>query len=176
MPNLGSKISGHNKKLLSKEAEAGSSQSRKKGCNCLPSNVAECPLPGLCNSDGVVYQATVDSTGNSATYVGLAKNFKKRYGGHKASLKSKKENGNTNLSTYYWKELEAGKDPVVSWSILDKGLKDFNPTSGRCSLCTREKYYILFEADKASLNGRQEIFGACRHRDAKLLEKKPPDH
>ena len=62
LPNLGSKISGHNKKLLSKEAEAGSSQSSKKGCNCLPSFVAECPLPGLCNSDGVVYQATVDST------------------------------------------------------------------------------------------------------------------
>ena len=90
-------------------------------------------------------------------------------------MKEKKEKGNTTLSTYFWKEKEAGRAPCVEWKILESGLDDFNPTSGKCALCTREKYYILFKPDMASLNARQEIFGFCRHKDAKLLEKKPPD-
>ena len=109
------------------------------------------------------------------TYIGLAKNFKKRYGSHKATLKVRKVKGNTTLSTYYWDQKEAGNEPKVKWKILESCLADYNSTSGKCSLCTREKYYILFKPDMATLNKRQEIFGFCRHKEAKLLEKKPPD-
>ena len=106
---------------------------------------------------------------------GLAKNFKKRYNGHKSTLVRKKETGNTTLSSFYWKEKEANREPSIKWAILESGLDDYNPTTRKCKLCTREKFYILFEPEKASLNARKEIFGACRHKDAKLLEKKPPE-
>ena len=49
-----------------------------------------CLAPGKCNQDGVVYQATITSDGGrSENYVGLAKNFKKRWGKHKSTLKYK---------------------------------------------------------------------------------------
>ena len=82
---------------------------------------------------------------------------------------------NTTLSTYFWKEADAGRMPTVKWAILECGLEDYNQTTGKCQLCTREKFAILFEPWKATLNARQELFGTCRHKDAKLLVKKPPE-
>ena len=175
MPNLAASISGHNKKILEEEERSRMGGADDANCNCLKSYVADCPIPGQCNSNGVVYQASVESNdGRKETYVGLAINFKNRYGNHKSSMKIKDEKRDTTLSAHYWKEKEAGKEPKVSWVLLDKGLEDYNPTSGICNLCVREKYFILFEPDKSSLNSRQEIFGFCRHKEAKLL-KKPPD-
>ena len=73
------------------------------------------------NSNGVVYQATVKSNqGDDEFYVGLAKNFKNRYGKHKASLSIYKPQGNTTLSTHFWTVKEAGGDPKVEWKILEK--------------------------------------------------------
>ena len=114
------------------------------------------------------------SDGRKEYYVGLAKNFKQRFAGHKATLKTKPDSLKTTLSTHFWKEKEEGEDPKVTWELLDTGLEDYNPTSGRCNLCIREKYFILFEPEKSTLNSRQELFGFCRHKDARLFEK-PPD-
>ena len=141
----------------------------------LKSNVVDCPVPGECDSNGVIYQATVKSEGvKDEMYVGLAKNFKKRFAGHKSHLLKRLEKGNTTLSTYFWKETDAGRKPTVKWKILECGLEDFNPVTGKCKLCTREKYVILFEPWKATLNTRQELFGTCRHKEAKLISKNPP--
>ena len=177
LPNIGARIAGHNKKILRKaeEKKAEAVKTGVKPCNCQKSKVAECPTPGACNTDGVVYKATVSSSdGRKEYYVGLAKNFKLRFAGHKATLKTKPDSLKTTLSTHFWKEKEEGKDPEVTWELLDTGLEDYNPTSGRCNLCIREKYFILFEPEKSTLNSRQELFGFCRHEDARLLEK-PPD-
>ena len=47
-------------------------------------------MPGACNTDGVVYQATVkNSLGGQATYVGLAQNFKDRFRKHRKNLTKK---------------------------------------------------------------------------------------
>ena len=125
LPNLGAKISGHNKKILERKAKAEvnvkTGRGGKGGCNCFKSRLADCPIPGACNSDGVVYQATVESVGGKkGTYVGLAQNFKIRFNGHKATLgDKKKENGNTALSVHYWNEKKAGNDPKIKWAILD---------------------------------------------------------
>ena len=89
-------------------------------------------------------------------------------------LSVKEENGNTTLSSHFWSEKEAGRRPVVTWSILDSGLDTYNPTTKKCNLCIREKFFILFEPEKATLNARQELFGSCRHKAQKLLLKKPP--
>ena len=76
LPNIKTIIGKHNSKLL---RSAATTNSRPKAvCNCQKKE--DCPVPGKCNQNGVVYQATVTSaTGRVETYVGLAKNFKKRY-------------------------------------------------------------------------------------------------
>ena len=96
-----------------------------------------------------MYQASVTSlNGRKETYIGLARNFKKRYGNHKSSLLNKKEEGKTTLSSHFWREKDAGQKPRVDWKILEKNIPDFNPTTGVCKLCLREKHYILFEPKK----------------------------
>ena len=47
----------------------------------------------------------------------------------------------------------------------------YNPSSGMCRLCLKEKYWIMFAPATASLNKRNEIFNSCRHRASKLLDK-----
>ena len=48
----------------------------------------DCPLPGKCLVESVVYQATVEAENSSETYVGLTANtFKARFGGRKSSFK-----------------------------------------------------------------------------------------
>jgi hypothetical protein len=77
---MGSIIARHNSKLL--RSAAVTLPRRQPHCNCQKKQ--ECPVPGMCNNDGTVYQATVTSAGGGVeTYVGLAKNFKKRYPKHK---------------------------------------------------------------------------------------------
>ena len=61
----------------------------------------------------------------------------------------------------------------IEWKILDRG-QQYSPISGICSLCTCEKFQILFNQEKATLNQKREIFGHCLHKKTKLLVK-PPD-
>ena len=52
-----------------------------------------CPIPRACNTEGVVYQATVkNNIGKKENYIGLAQNFKERYRyrKHKTNLTKKK--------------------------------------------------------------------------------------
>ena len=79
LPNIASVIAKHNSKIL---RSANPQPKPKASCNC--QSKPDCPVPGECNQDGAIYQATVASTGGRIeTYVGLAKNFKKRYPKHK---------------------------------------------------------------------------------------------
>ena len=134
----------------------------------------KCPLPGACNQEGVVYQASVKNMrGEEETYIGLAKNFKKRYYGHTKTFKEKPEKSTT-LSTHFWKEREKGGEPVVAWKILEKNIPTFNPVSGKCQLCLREKFNIVLNPHLGTLNSRQEIFSHCRHKRFMLINK-PPD-
>ena len=147
----------------------------KSSCNCQKSKKAECPLPGECNQNGVVYEATVKTNdGRTESYVGLARNFKKRWPKHKATLSKRNADGQTTLSTYVWSKRDERLEPKVSWKILEKNIPDFNPITGICKLCTREKYQIALNPSVATLNSRNEIFSACRHRRTYLLGD-PPD-
>ena len=127
-----------------------------------------------CNTNGVVYQATVtNNTGAKEMYIGLAKNFKNRYRQHKKSMSDRRKEGATTLSTYFWQQKELGTNPTVSWKILEKNIPTFNPITGICKLCIREKYNIVFRPELATLNLRHEIFSSCRHKEGKLLIKVP---
>ena len=88
-------------------------------------------------------------------------------------METKNPKTTTTLSAHYWTELEAGREPKVSWKILEKNIPSFNPVTGICQLCTREKFYIVLKSELGTLNQRQEIFGACKHKESKLLVKAP---
>ena len=131
-------------------------------------------MPGECNTDGVVYQAKViNNLGGEETYVGLAQNFKERYRKHRSNLEEKKAGGTITLYNHFWNEKEQGRDSKVQWTFLEENVPLFNPVTGICRLCTREKYNILLNPSLASLNSRQEIFTNCKHRDAKLIGRPP---
>ena len=169
LPNLKSKIARHNAKIL-KNAEK--MKKTKPTCNCRDKQ--ECPIPGECNQSGVIYQATVKNTiGQEKNYIGLASNFKSRFYKHKASMEDQTPENSTTLSTYFWKELEAGRAPSVKWKIIESNIPTYNPVTNKCQLCIREKYHIAFNPSSATLNSRQEFFAHCRHQRSKLL--RPPD-
>ena len=163
MGNMGSIISGHNKKILNASEEPAPS----KTCNCR--NPANCPLDGECLAESVVYKATV-SVANKPTkvYYGLTEpQFKTRWNNHKSSFKIPKRRNETELSKYIWDLREndgvSDKDIHLKWSIHQKCPK-YKCGTRRCDLCISEKATILM-ADKASLlNKRSEIVSTCRHR------------
>ena len=131
-------------------------------------------MPGKCNQNGVVYQAKVDSAGGrQESYIGLAKNFKKRYPGHKKNLLDENAVGPTTLSKYFWKEQNAGRGPKVTWKFVEKNVPIFNPISNKCRLCLREKFNIVLRPEIARLNRRQEIFAHCRHILPELISGAP---
>ena len=53
----------HNGKILSEDKEVvlGGKGVGLKMCNCQVSKRKDCPIPGLCNENGVIYQAKVTS-------------------------------------------------------------------------------------------------------------------
>ena len=141
-------------------------------------------LRGQCQADNIIYQATVTPTpdpplgdppdprqAETQTYVGLCSTkFKTRYAYHTKSFKWEKYSTETVLSQHIW-DLKRNKiEYTISWKILDRG-QQFSPVSGMCSLCTNEKYCIIFKPETASLNKRDEIFGHCLHKKPNLLDK-----
>ena len=171
-PNMGAQVAQHNSKIM--RASSDAPRRPAPSCNCQKSKKNECPLPGACNQEGVIYQATIkNSKGDQETYVGLAEKFKQRHYKHRKSMEVKNPDNSTTLSTHYWTEFEAGRAPRVSWRILEKNIPPFNPVTGKCQLCIREKFYIIFKPNLATLNQRQEIFSNCRHKKSKLLVKAP---
>ena len=173
LPSMGKKVANHNKRVLNSYTKNNNKEPAT--CNCQKSKKHECPVPGACNENGVIYQAKVStSDGKIENYVGLAKNFKKRYSKHKRTLKSKTVDGQTTLSNYVWDRREKQLNPVVTWHYLEKHIPDFNPISGKCKLCTREKFQIVLNPSVATLNQRTEMFASCRHKGSYLLGD-PPD-
>ena len=83
---------------------------------------------------------------------------------HKKALSDRYADGQTTLSRHVWEQRDKGKDPVVAWKYLEKNVPDFNPVSGLCKLCTREKFQIVLNPSVATLNHRTEMFASCRHK------------
>ena len=136
-------------------------------------------VPGGCNQDGAVYQTNISTNdGRVENYVGLARNFKKRFRKHRTTLKDRHAEGQTTMSNYVHLQRDQGKDPEVAWRFMEKNVPDFNPISGICRLCTREKFQIVLNPSAATLNHRTEMFAHCRHKDFYLIGNligDPPD-
>ena len=96
--------------------------------------------------------------------------FKDRYRNHKSSFKHQR-NSNTTLSRHIWDLKSKNIDYQVTWKILDRA-KPFSPVTQLCNLCTKEKYFIIFEPNEASLNKKEELFNYCLHKSSQLLVEK----
>ena len=166
MPNMGQAISRHNNRI----AAENQPQPDPPGCNCR-GGPNSCPVKGACQTQGVVYQATVvrEDQGKTETYTGLtSRHFKDRLYEHTQDFNNEKRTGTT-LSNHIWKLKNQKINHTISWKILARS-KPFNPATRKCNLCIREKYYIIFKPEGATLNSRSELFSTCRHRKKLLLE------
>ena len=100
-----------------------------------------------------------------------------------SSMISKQDGEHTNIHKHSFNNIDANQTTLSSyirelkrkkvnfdlkWDIIDHA-KPFNPVSGMCALCTREKYYIAFKPAWATLNKRSEMYSSCRHTIRMLL-------
>ena len=164
MPNMGQNIARHNTKILSENEP----KKTTTGCNCQKSKT--CPMPGKCLSEGVIYGATVKETvsGKTETYTGLSEPpFKSRFNGHTSTFRHEDAN-HTTLSKHIWVLKNNDISHTVDWRIIARS-QAFNPSNGQCRLCNKEKYFIMFEPDGATLNARSEFYSSCRHKAKHLM-------
>ena len=163
---MGRHIAKHNSKLLK---NASGQEENEPGCNCQqPDN---CPLPGMCQTDKLVYQSTATSATTKETYIGLtAPPFKDRWGNHKSDFKLEHRRHATTLSTHMWSLRDQGITPKLEWKIMARAAP-FSPVTNTCNLCTSEKFHIIFKPELCSLNSRNELFAHCRHKTGLLLVK-----
>ena len=157
-------VSRHNNKLL-----AGDTVEQVDPCVCRD---FPCPLNGLCETRNVVYQASVTTPddGHTEHYVGVTNHFKSRYGGHRSDMNHSDGRKNSTLAKYVWTLKDANRQFDISWRIIDRGPLWSNVTR-RCLLCDKEKFFIIYKRDMATLNSRREMFNTCRHRLSNLLSK-----
>ena len=158
-PNMGTIISGHNKKIQSNSNKTASNDTPT--CNC--QRPAECPLDGKCLQEAVVYKATVTTSTTTKTYIGSTEQtFKQRWYGHKSDLTHAENKNKTTLAAYVWKCKEKGETPSIKWSIIKKCRK-YRCGTRVCDICLSEKLYIL-TAKQPLINKRSELMGRCPHR------------
>ena len=164
MPNMGQVISRHNHKVANDEV-----QQTPPGCNCR-GGPAGCPLNGACQTRSLVYEATITREDNhhQETYTGLTeRTFKLRLGEHHYDFRHQKDR-TTTLSSYIWKLKNQNIPYSITWKVITRS-RSFDPTTRSCQLCLKEKYYIMFRPEGASLNDRRELYATCRHRLKPLL-------
>jgi hypothetical protein len=160
-------LAKHNARVISTHQPK---QPEQEGCNCR--KATDCPLQGQCLTEGLVYQATVETTTTPPqveTYTGLTVGtFKHRFSGHKASFKHSDKQTATTLSHHIWTLKKANTPHTITWRVLERG-RGYNPASKSCRLCLLEKYDIMFKPEGATLNRRHELYSSCRHKARLLL-------
>ena len=121
---------------------------------------------------GVVYGAEITdlATGNKETYTGLTDGtIRDRISRHEGDCRQRDRPG-TRLSAHVWELKDKGHTYTITWQILARA-SSYNPSSGMCRLCLKEKFFIMFAPATASSNKRNEVYNSCRHRASKLLDK-----
>ena len=112
-----------------------------KLCNCR--DRSKCPLDGKCLTKEVVYQATVVSEQEMATYVGITGDeFKIRYRNHLSSFKNVSKRNSTELSKFIWTLKDRKADYTLTWNIIARA-KAYSSGSKYCNLCVTEKFFIM---------------------------------
>ena len=151
-------LSAHNAKILSPEKDDPSAR-----CNC--QKKSNCPVPGECCRNNVVYQATVlHADGGTAEYIGCTEPpFKQRYANHKKSFTHAIYKAETTLSKHIWTK-HLNPSPKINWKFL-KVCNTYQPGKKSCDLCLSEKFYIIKNLNKKeNINKRTDIGNKCPHR------------
>ena len=131
MDSMEKVIKAHNTKLTNTN-----NQQKHPTCNCR--NKENCPLPGQCTANNIIYEATVTTQQSFKTYIGLTSNtFKTRYSSHKASFNNQRNMNDTELSKYVWDLKQKGTQYKITWRIL-RYAQPYSPRSRRCQLCLWE--------------------------------------
>ena len=165
MPNISRAISKHNSEVTKPVSDQS-----ETGCNCR-GGTDSCPVGGTCLTTSVIYRATVATAGSTETYTGLTGGtFKKRFDKHNSDFRHIQYRHSSTLSTYIWELKEQRISYKITWRIMDRA-PVFNPITKKCRLCCKEKFYIMFKPDGATLNDRDEFYSTCRHRLQQLLGK-----
>ena len=156
-------IKSHNKKITSKTLDS------IPDCNCR--NKTTCPLQGKCRTTNVIFKCLVQANETpDKVYIGLAEDWKARYGNHTKSFKHKKYANETSLSSYVWELKDKGKTPSLTWSIV-KSIPSYTNISKRCLLCLHEKVAIItYENQRELINKRNEMISKCPHENKYLLK------
>ena len=119
---------------------------------------------------GALAEITDLTTGKKETYTGLTDGpIRDRISKHEGDCRHRDRPG-TRLSTHVWELKDQGHPYSIDWQILARA-SSYNPSSGMCRLCLKEKFLIMFAPETASLNKRNEVYNSCRHRASKLLDK-----
>ena len=160
MPSINKFINSHNNKILSKTKPTDDT----KPCNCRKDPCPLKPVNKSCNTESVVYKAHVETNDETRTYIGLTGNeFKKRWYRHKESLNKERYKDDTELSKHIWKLKENNITYNLKWDIMKK-VKKIKNGAKSCRLCLTEALEIMKNRENP-LNKRNEVMGACRHRN-----------
>ena len=135
-------------------------------CNCQGANKANCPVPGECFRDKVVYHAAVkDRKGSTAKYVGsIESSFKLRYANHK--------------KVSIWQPtkmrllcLQGPQPQPWCYMKIPKKCSVYEPGASACDLCMSEKEFIIKNIHKGNLiNKCTDIGNKCIHRRKRTLK------
>ena len=136
-------------------------------CNCRDKDI--CPMDGKCLTENVIYRATVSADEDTKSYIGLTGDqFKTRYRNHLKSFKDSKYRNDTCLSKYIWSLNDSNKKYTIKWKIIDRG-SIFSPSTGRCNLCFKEKYFLIMRSELCEINSKTEFGSSCRHKRQFLI-------
>ena len=160
--NIETIIKTHNSRIINKE-----NNKTLDTCNCRKKE--ECPLPGKCTIQNVIYEAKVTKENDDKIYTGLtATPFKTRYSSHKSSFNNRDKSNQTEPSKHIWKLKDEGTLHNITWTIKRRA-QPYSPGSKKCSLCLWEKYFIIKADRKNTLNSRSELVSTCRRKRKHIL-------
>ena len=80
-----------------------------------------------------------------------------------SSFKNVNRKNATTLSQYIWIMKEKTIEYNVEWKLIARA-KPYSPTTEKCNLCLKEKHFIIFQPNTASLNNRNELVTECKHK------------
>jgi len=143
MPNIGSIINNHSKKIL-----INNNMTPQDGCDCSEND--QCPLDNNFLINSVVYKAnvTTDKDNSGKNYIGLTEGTSNRYTQHKLSFRNRMYANRNEPAKHIhiWKFKDNKGNYKISAPIISLA-SPYN-TSKRCNLCQTEKFHI--KEDEAS--------------------------
>ena len=150
LPNMKSKISKHNRKILATIPQEPTQN--VKTCSC-PGNTT-CPMDGKCLEKDILYIARITSdlpNYNAKEYKGTCSTtWKERYGNHKKAFRNNDYEKDTALSEEVWNIKRKDGQCTIQWQKHQN--PSYTPETTKCSLCMNERLEIALYKVKPSID------------------------